>query len=159
MHEKERPMLKARDIMTTDVITTSPSTTIEELARIFVERRISGTPVLDEAGKLVGIVTENDLIRKNKKFHIPTIIRLFDAYIMLESKSKVEQEIKDMAAIKVGDICRFPVTTVTADTAVDDIATMMSEKGVHLIPVVDGAALVGIIGKIDVIKALTLGTN
>jgi len=64
-------MLKAKDIMTSDVISVSTSTTVEEFARILVERRISGAPVIDDQGSLIGIVTENDLIRKNKKISYP----------------------------------------------------------------------------------------
>jgi CBS domain-containing protein len=160
-HSRDRSegdaMLKAKDIMTSDVISVSTSTTVEEFARILVERRISGAPVIDDQGSLIGIVTENDLIRKNKKFHIPTIVRLFDAYIMLESKSRIEQEIKEMAAVTVDDIYRKGVVTIGEDTPVDEIATIMSEKAVHLIPVVEGKKIKGIIGKIDIIKGLSLG--
>ena len=150
-------MLKAKEIMTKDVITVLTSTTVEDLARVLVDHKISGTPVVDEQGDLIGIVTENDLIRKNKKFHIPTIVRLFDAFIMLESKSKIEQEIKDMAAVTVEDIFRKAVVTVSEDTPVDEIATIMSERDVHLVPVVEGRKIKGIIGKIDIIKGLSLG--
>ena len=150
-------MLKAKEIMTKDVITVLTSTTVEDLARVLVDHKISGTPVVDEQGDLIGIVTENDLIRKNKKFHIPTIVRLFDAFIMLESNSKIEQEIKDMAAVTVEDIFRKAVVTVSEDTPVDEIATIMSERDVHLVPVVEGRKIKGIIGKIDIIKGLSLG--
>ncbi len=150
-------MLKAKEIMTKDVITVTVSTTVEDLARVLVEHKISGTPVVDDKGDLIGIVTENDLIRKNKKFHIPTIVRLFDAFIMLESKSKIEQEIKEMAAVTVADIYRKDVVTVNEDTPVDEIATIMSEKGLHLVPVVEGRKIKGIIGKIDIIKGLSIG--
>lgn len=152
-------MLKAKDIMTKTVITTGLSTTTEELARILVEHRISGTPVVNDKGELLGVVTENDLIRKNKRFHIPTVVRLFDAFIMLQSQSMIEEEIKAMAAVTVGDMYTKDVITVTPDTMVDEIATIMSEKNTHLIPVVDGKKLKGIIGKIDIIKGLSLGNN
>jgi CBS-domain-containing membrane protein len=150
-------MLKAKDIMTRVVITTNVSTTIEELARLLVDHRISGAPVVNDKGELIGIVTENDLIRKNKRFHIPTIVRLFDAFIMLQSQSQIEKEIKDMAAVSVGDIYTKDIVTVTQDTPVDEIATIMSEKQRHLIPVVDGRKIKGITGKIDIIKGLSLG--
>ncbi|HDL00686.1 MAG TPA: CBS domain-containing protein, partial [candidate division Zixibacteria bacterium] len=88
-------MLKAKDIMTKDVVTIHPEATVEELARLLIEHKISGVPVVDNENKLVGIVTENDLIRKNKRFHIPTVIRLFDAYILLGS-GKAEEEIRKM---------------------------------------------------------------
>jgi CBS domain-containing protein len=150
-------MLKAKDIMTQDVITVKLSSTIEELARLLVEHRISGAPVVDGKENLIGIVTENDLIRKNKRFHIPTIIRLFDAFIMLQSQSVIEEEIKSMAAATVGDIYSKQPVTVSEETPVDEIATIMSERKVHLIPVVDGKKIRGIIGKVDVIKGLSLG--
>jgi len=147
-------MLKAKDIMTRDVITVKPTTTIEEMARIFIEKKVSGAPVVDDNGDVIGIVTENDLISQNKRLHIPTVVRLFDAFIMLESPSRIEKEIKKMAAVTVSDICVRDVITVAEDTAVEDIATIMSEKKVHLIPVVEGKKVRGIIGKIDIIKGM-----
>lgn len=147
-------MLKAKDIMTKDVITVAPSTTLEELAQILTENKISGCPVVDENKDLIGIVTENDLISQKKRLHIPTIVRLFDAFIMLESPSRLEKELKKMAAVKVDEICAKDVITVNEETPIEDIATIMSEKGVHLIPVVEGSKIKGIIGKIDLIKGI-----
>lgn len=148
-------MLKAKDIMVKDVITVRSTATIEELARILIEHKISGVPVVDENGDLMGIVTENDLISQNKRLHIPTVVRLFDAYIMLESPGRIENEIKRMAAVTVGDICTRDVVTVTGDASMEDMATIMSDKNVHLIPVVSGKEIVGIIGKMDLIMGIT----
>ena len=111
-------MLKAKDIMTKDVITAEPATTIEELSRILMKYKISGVPVVDNKGNLEGIVTENDLISKNSRLHIPTILRLFDAYIPLGS-SKMENEIKRMAASTVEDICTKDVITVDEEASVE----------------------------------------
>ena len=147
-------MLKAKDIMKQEVVTVTPDTTIEELARLLIEHRISGAPVVDAQGDLTGIVTENDLIRHNKRFHIPTIVRLFDAYIMLESPGKLDEEIRRMAATTVGEICIGEVITVDTETPVEDIATIMSEKNVHLIPVVEDGKIKGIIGKMDLIEGM-----
>lgn len=147
-------MLKAKDIMMRDIITVGPETTIEGLARTLIEHKISGVPVVDEDGNLFGIVTENDLISQNKRFHIPTVVRLFDAFIMLESPGRLEKEIKKMAAVTVDDICTKDVITVNEDTTIEDIATIMAEKRVHLIPVVDGRKILGIIGKMDMIKVM-----
>ena len=147
-------MLKAKDIMTKGVITVKPATTLEELARILIKHQISGAPVVDDAGHLKGIVTENDLISKNSRLHIPTIIRLFDAYIPLGT-GKMEQEIRKMAASTVDDICRKDVITVDDEASVEYIATVMTEKKIHLLPVLKGGNLVGIIGKKDLIKGLS----
>ncbi len=147
-------MLKAKDIMTKDVITVSPSTTIQELASILTDNKISGCPVVNERMEIVGIVTENDLINQQKRLHIPTIIRLFDAFIMLEGPGKIEKELKRMAATMVSEICTKDVITVSEETPIEEIATIMSEKKVHLIPVVEGRNIKGIIGKMDLIKGI-----
>jgi len=145
-------MIRAQDIMKTGVITVSPETTVEELGRLFIERGISGAPVVSADGKLYGIVTENDLIKQNRRFHIPTIIRLFDAFIPLEGSSSMEKEIRRMSASRVSEICTREVVTVAPETPLQEIATIMSEKGIHLLPVIDAGKIVGIIGKMEVIK-------
>lgn len=145
-------MVRAQDIMKTGVITVSPETTVEELGRLFIERGISGAPVVSADGKLYGIVTENDLIKQNRRFHIPTIIRLFDAFIPLEGSSSMEKEIRRMSASRVSEICTREVVTVAPETPLQEIATIMSEKGIHLLPVIDAGKIVGIIGKMEVIK-------
>lgn len=147
-------MLTAKDIMTKDVITVRPESTVEELARLLMEHKISGVPVLDDKNKIIGIVTENDLIRKNKRFHIPTIIRLFDAYILLGS-SKAEEEIKKMAATTVDEICTRKVVSIKEETSLEDIATIMAEQHIHLLPVLSGSTVVGIVGKADMVRAMT----
>ena len=118
-------MLKAKDIMTKDVITVKTDTTLEEFARILMKHHISGAPVVDEKGNLRGIATENDLISKNSRLHIPTILRLFDAYIPLGA-SKLEDEIKRVAALTVGEISSKDVVTVDEETSVEYIATLMT---------------------------------
>lgn len=147
-------MLKAKDIMTADVISAKPATTVEELARILIEHKISGAPVVDDGNKLVGIVTEHDLIKKNKRFHIPTMIRLFDAYFLLDS-DRVEDDIKKMVAITVEEICNTKVVSITEDTSLEEIATIMSEQNIHLLPVLSDDVVVGIVGKADVVRSMT----
>ncbi|HLB25399.1 MAG TPA: CBS domain-containing protein [Nitrospirota bacterium] len=150
-------MLKARDIMTKDVISVHPQTTVEELARILMDKHISGAPVVDDTGTLIGIVTEHDLIAKEKRLHIPTVVRILDAFIYLESSKKFEQDMRKMVATKVGDICTTEVVTVDEDATITEIATIMSEKEVHLIPVMGGGRMVGVVGKEDIVRAMTQG--
>jgi CBS-domain-containing membrane protein len=146
-------MFKATDIMTRDVITVKPDTTLEELARILIRYQITGAPVVDDNGNLKGIVTENDLISKNSRLHIPTLLRLFDAFIPLGT-SRLEIEIKKMAAYTVDDICTKEVITVDSETSVEDIATIMTEKKIHLLPVLKDGRLIGIIGKKDLVRSI-----
>jgi CBS domain-containing protein len=147
-------MLKAKDIMTVDVITAKPETTVEELARLLIEHKISGVPVVGDDNQLVGVVTENDLIKKNARLHIPTIIRLFDAYFLLNS-GKVEDEIRKMVAGTVDEICNKEIVSLTEETTLEEIATIMSEKNIHLLPVLRDGMVVGIVGKADIVKSMT----
>ena len=147
-------MLTAKDIMTRDVVTVTPDTSIEELSSLLVANEISGVPVVDARGAVVGIVTENDLISRNKRLHIPTVVSFLDAVIYLESSKKFAEDVKRLTATKVGDICTRKVVTITEDTTLTDIATIMSEKKAHLLPVVSSGKVVGIVGKRDVVKAV-----
>ena len=147
-------MLKARDFMTKKVITVQEDMTVDALGRILIQERISGAPVVDREGRLVGIVTENDLVRKNSRLHIPTVVRIFDAFIPLGSTDRVEDEIRRISASRVSEICSRAVVTVSPDASLQDVSSIMFEKGVHLIPVLDEGRIVGIIGKIDVIRGM-----
>jgi CBS domain-containing protein len=147
-------MLTAKDIMTKDVLVVKPDTSIEELSSILVKNEVSGVPVVDDSGALFGIVTENDLISRNKRLHIPTVVSFLDAAIYLESSKKFEQEVKRLTATRVGDICTRKVVTISEDTTIMDIATIMSEKKAHLLPVLRAGKVVGIVGKRDMVKAV-----
>jgi CBS-domain-containing membrane protein len=147
-------MLTAKDIMTKEVVTVKPDTSIEELATLLVKNHISGAPVVDDHGMLYGIVTENDLISRDKRLHIPTVVSFLDAAIYLESSKKFEQEVKRLTATKVGDICTRKVVTIKKETPLVDIATIMAERKVHLLPVIENNKVVGIVGKRDMVKAV-----
>jgi CBS domain-containing protein len=147
-------MLKAADIMKTEVVTVTPEMSVEELGRLFMEKDISGAPVIDAGGRLFGIVTENDLIRRNRRFHIPTLLRIFDAFIPMEGSKSIEREIREMSAAMVKDICSKEVITIEEGTPLEEIATVMSVRKVHLLPVMREGKLVGIVGKQEVIKGI-----
>ena len=147
-------MATAKDIMTKEVITVTTDVTIEGLARIFTRHAISGAGVVDEDGKLIGIVTENDLIKMEQRLHIPTVINIFDAVIYLGSSKRFEEDIKRMAATKVEDIFRKDIVTITENSTIEEIATIMSEKNIHHLPVVKKGKLVGIVGKKDIVRAI-----
>lgn len=147
-------MLCAKDIMTKNVITVTLDLAVEKLAALFWRNRISGAPVVDAEGLVVGVVTESDLIDQTKKIHIPTMISFLDSVIMFGNAEKVEKEIGKMTGTTVSDICAKEVISVGEETPLDEIATIMAEKGVHTLPVLAGKNLVGVIGKNDIIKTL-----
>ena len=147
-------MLNASDIMTTDVITVKKETNLKDLAGLLYRNHINGVPVVDDDGLLIGIICESDLIRKNKKLHIPTVVAIFDWVLYLESPKKIEKEIQRISATTVEDLYIKEVVTVDEKTPVDEIATLMEEKKVYTIPVMDGNRLVGIVGQADLIRTL-----
>lgn len=147
-------MLKAVDIMTQEVITVTEETSVRDLARILTEHHIGSVPVVDAGGRLIGIVTESDLIEQDKNFHIPTVISLFDWIIYLESEKKFERELKRMTARTVGEIYTREVVTIEPSTPVSQIADTMTSRKIHALPVVDGGKLVGIVARIDLIRSM-----
>lgn len=147
-------MTYACDIMTSNVITVKKDTPLTELAKILYKHHINGVPVVDDDGALVGIICESDLIRRDRKLHIPTAIAIFDWVLYLQGPKALEKEIRRIGATTVGDLYTKDVITVSEKTPVEEIATIMSQKRVYTIPVTDEGLLVGVIGKSDLIRAL-----
>ena len=147
-------MKTASDIMTQDVVTVNKNQPIGDLSKIFIENHFNGVPVLDNTGKVVGVVTQGDLIEQNKNLHIPTVITLFDAVLFLESEKKFEDDLKKLTGSKIEDIYHKNLITVSPDTDLNEIITLMAEKNIHTLPVLDGDKLIGIIGKRNIIREM-----
>ncbi len=147
-------MLTAADIMTTEIHTVHLDTEIKALAKTFVEHNVNAMPVLDDAGMLVGMVTQTDLVEQDKPMHIPTVISLFDWVIYLESPKKFLEEVRKVTARKVGEICSRDVVTCTTDTPVATIASLMVDNKVHLVPVVSDGRMVGVVARLDIIRSM-----
>jgi CBS-domain-containing membrane protein len=148
-------MKTAQDIMTQEVITIRPENSIRDLAKIFTENNISGVPVVDDAGKVIGIVTESDLIFHNKRLNVPAVITILDSFIFLNSPEKMEKELRKIAAATVNDILTTPPVTIKQDTPLDVIATLMTDKSIHTLPVLtESGKMVGIVGKKDIIRTI-----
>lgn len=147
-------MLKAKDIMTRVVHTVTEETGVDELARLFVERGVSAMPVLDASGHLAGIVTETDMVEQDKPLHIPTVISIFDWVLYLESEKDFREQVQRITARRVAEICAREVVTCTPETPVSEIAALMVDRKAHLIPVVEGEKLVGVVARLDVIRSM-----
>ena len=147
-------MLKATDIMTTEVITISPDTEIAQAAKLLLKNRINGVPVIDDAGKLVGILCQSDLIIQQKNIPIPSLFTLLDGFIPLTSSKKLYKEVEKIAATRVADAMTSDPVTLNPDTGIEEVAALMVEKSYHTLPVVEAGKLVGIVGKEDVLSTL-----
>jgi CBS-domain-containing membrane protein len=148
--------ITAKDIMSKKVHTVRPKTTVKELAKFLLKHKISGAPVVDERGAVVGVVTEEDLIFRDASVHLPTVVTLFDAVFYLESSKKIEQELLKIVGQRVADIMTKKVILITPATPIQEMATLMHEKHCHVLPVVEAGKLKGIVGKADLVRAIAL---
>jgi CBS domain-containing protein len=147
-------MLTAGDIMTTTIHTVHQDTEIKTLAKMFVDHNVNAMPVVDDDGRLVGIVSQTDLVEQDKPLHIPTVISLFDWVFYLESPKKFTEEVRKVTARRVGEICSRDVVTCAPDTPVSRIASLMVDNKAHLIPVIDGSLMVGVVARLDIIRSM-----
>jgi len=148
-------MLTAADIMTRDVFTVTPETSVEELGRLFVDLNKNALPVIDAEKKLVGVVTQTDLVEQDRPLHIPTVISIFDWVFYLDSEKQFRKEVEKVTARTVGEICRRDPQTCKAETPVAELAQLMVDKKVHLIPVVDDRQVVlGVVARLDIIRSM-----
>jgi CBS-domain-containing membrane protein len=147
-------MAKVADVMTREVITVTLQTTLRELAKILSEHRINGVPVVDDDGKVIGVICESDLVKQNSPLHIPTTFVILDSVIPLDNPWRLQKEFKRLAATTVGEIYSHPAVTVAPDTDLSEVARIMSDRKYYTLPVLDGGKLVGVLGKADVIRSL-----
>jgi len=147
----------ARDIMTPDPVTIGRDAQVVEAARIMVDRSVGSLPVV-EGGRLVGLVSEGDLIMQDVKIEFPTYIHLLDGFIMYPpAHARFEGELKKAVAATVDDVMTTDPVTVQAGTSIEDVATILAERGVSRLPVLDGDVLVGIVSKHDIVRAIAGG--
>ena len=143
--------MKVKDVMTVDVISVQPDATIMQAIRLMLQKRISGLPVIDKSGRLVGIVTEGDFLRRaetNTEKRRPRWLefllgpgRLADEYVRSHGR-------------KVEEIMTPDPVTVTEDTSLDEVVKTMEKRQVKRVPVMRGERLVGIISRANLLHAL-----
>ena len=140
--------------MTTDLITVTPDMDIAQAAKTLLDNRINGAPVVDDSGRLVGILCQSDLIVQQKKLPIPTLFTFLDGIIQLTSTKQIEKQVRKIAALKVSEAMTPEPVTVQPDTGLEAVAALMVDSNYHTLPVVENARLVGVIGKEDVLRTL-----
>lgn len=149
------PQLKivAREIMDENPPYCTLDTPVSEISNRFAEENISGLLVVDEEKRLLGVITEIDLIDQQRSLHVPTAVALFDMVIPM-GESRFEEELARMQAMTAENLMQKEVVTVDVDSGLTEISNVMTEQHIHHLPVLDGEFVVGLIGKHDVIKAL-----
>ena len=141
----------ARDVMTTSVLTVSPDTDVTEIAKMMLEHRISAVPVLSAQGKLVGIVSEGDLINRSEA---ETQHRASWWLRMASGEDDVSREYLRTHGRRAEDVMTTEVVTITPDTPLAEIAALLEKRHIKRVPVVEGGELVGIVSRANLLRGL-----
>lgn len=143
------------DVMTTEPITVTPQTPLEDAIKLLVERKISGLPVIDDKGKIVGVISESDLMWQETGVETPPYIMFLDSVIYLENPARYNKEIHKALGQTVGEVMNDRPIVVKTDLSVREAARIMHEKKIRRLPVVNQESkLVGIITQGDVIRMM-----
>lgn len=145
--------MRALDIMTTSVITATPDMTIHEAARLFVDNRISGMPVVDGNGKVIGIVSQGDLLHRVENGTGHGKRRWWLEFLLSSPREQAARYVKEHGHV-VGDVMCDQVISISEDMPLDQIADLMERRHLKRVPVLKDGALVGIVSRSNLIRAL-----
>ncbi|MDE1934766.1 CBS domain-containing protein [Bradyrhizobium sp.] len=143
--------MRAHQIMTKDIISVTPSTSIEDAARIMLQTHISGLPVLDDGGKLVGIVSESDFLRRSE---IGTGRKRPAWLQFLIGPGRAAADFVHERGRKVEDVMTENPVTVDQETPLEDLVRLMEKKGIKRLPVMSGNQLTGIVTRSNLLQAV-----
>ena len=140
-----------RDVMVAPVITVKPSVTVQELAKLLLEKQISAVPVLDDKGKLVGIVSEGDLLHRvetGTERHRSWWLQGF-----FENDTLATEYVKAHGR-KVSDVMTRRVITATPQTPLHEVATLLEKNAIKRLPILENGRLVGIVSRANLLQAV-----
>lgn len=141
--------MNVRELMTTDVVVAQPSTPLKAIAHLLVEHRIGGLPIVDDARRVVGVVSEADfLVKEAGERDRPGPL----GWLLWGAREEAVERHR-IHAVTAGEAMTSPAVTIAADRPVRDAARMMTESGVNRLPVVEGDRLVGIVTRADLVRA------
>ena len=147
--------MKIKEIMKQQVISVSKEQSIEEVAKVLADNGISGVPVVDDAGKVIGVISETDLLCKDIEPRFPSYIELLGGIIYIEGIKKYEEELRKLTALTAEQIMTKAVVTAKETDDIRYAATLMVDNKVNRLPVVnDQNKLVGIISRSDLVKTM-----
>jgi CBS domain-containing protein len=144
-----------KDFMTVQPITISPNASVEAAVKMMEEHQITGLPVIDEQNRVVGILSEGDLLVRESPMKPPLYMTLLGSIIYFESPTQFHQHIKKSLGMLVQDVMTEKPITISPEASLSDAAQVMLDKRVNRLPVVDADhKLVGIITRHDLVSAL-----
>ena len=143
------------DAMTRDPIVVRPETPLNEAIQILAERRISGLPVVDSAGQLVGVISETDLMWQETGVTPPAYIMFLDSVIYLQNPAKYERELHKALGQTVGEVMSSDPISISPDKPLKEAAQIMHEREVRRLPIIDNAGqVIGILTRGDIVRAM-----
>ncbi|AFY52822.1 putative transcriptional regulator, contains C-terminal CBS domains [Rivularia sp. PCC 7116] len=147
-------MLKnVSEVMTSNPITVKTDTPLREAIKILAEKRISGLPVVDDAGHLIGIISETDLMWQQAGVTPPAYFMIFDSVIYLKNPIEYERELHKALGQTVGEVMSQKPITISPDKPLREAAKIMRDRKIHRLPVVDDSEqIVGILSLGDIIR-------
>ncbi len=148
--------MKAMDVMTRDVVTIEADRPVVEVARLLLDRRISAVPVVDPAGRLLGIVSEGDLLRR---VETDTQRRRSGWHALMTSNWNLAAEYVKSHARRAADIMTRDVVSVSENTPLGDITDIFEERKIKRVPVTRDGKIVGIVSRADLLRALVAATR
>ena len=146
--------MKVSGIMTSPAITVAPDSDVRTIARVLVGNDVDGVPVVNAAGRLVGMITEDDLIVRNANLHFPRFLQIMEARIYLENPRHFEEETRKMLATTAAELMTSPAIVVSPEDDIEKAATIMVEKHIHSLPVVESGRVVGVITRSDLVRLM-----
>jgi CBS domain-containing protein len=149
-----------RDVMSTPVVTLRPDDTVEHAADVLADKNVGSLPVVDADGKLLGVLRDDDLIASEARVHVPTFINFLGLGMPFPGEMKhLEQELKKIAGATLRDVMQVDVPTVAPDATLEDVATIMHDRGVNSVPVLDAdGKVVGIVARADIVRFIARTT-
>lgn len=143
--------MRASDVMTSNVVSAKPDMTVKEVARMLVDRGISGAPVIDAAGHVVGMISEGDLLHREE---LGTDRRRRSWWLDLFSSSNDAKDYIKTHALTVQDVMTTPVISVDEDTPLSEVANILERRRIKRVPVTKAGQLVGIVSRANLVQAL-----
>ncbi len=144
------------EVMTRDVVTLRPDQKFEEAADVLADHKIGAAPVVDDSGKVVGLLRDEDLIVSEGNLHAPTWFNFLGAEFPLPGQNKrFEEELRRMVAATVSDLMEHDFPTCSPDDTIATVASQMHDADVTHMPCVDGdGRLIGIVARGDIVRHL-----
>ncbi len=146
--------MNVADIMTREVVSVRTDMRVGQIARVFREHQLSGLPVVDETGQLVGVITELDMVKRHARPQMPAFLPLLGAYLPLGTK-EYKESLRRITGVTAEDIMTTPVNTISPDASIEDAATVMVSNRSNPLPVVDNSGrMVGIVSRTDILGVI-----